>query len=57
MGKGKVRYLGGSNYDTWRFAEAHQLAKEKNLTPFTVIVNDGDENALKEKVLTEAKSF
>ena len=35
--KGKVRHLGGSNYDTWRFAEANQLAKEKNLTPFTVM--------------------
>ena len=31
--KGKVRHLGGSNYDTWRFAEANSVAK----TPFTVM--------------------
>ena len=31
--KGKVRTLGGSNYDTWRFAEANALAK----TPYTVM--------------------
>lgn len=35
--KGKVRCLGGSNYDTWRFAEANMTAKEKNLTPYTVM--------------------
>ena len=35
--KGKVRHLGGSNYDTWRFAEANLLAKEKKLTPYTVM--------------------
>ena len=35
--KGKVRALGGSNYDTWRFAEANMLAKEKDLTPYTVM--------------------
>ena len=27
MIKGKVRHLGGSNYDTWRFSEANALAK------------------------------
>lgn len=31
--KGKVRHLGGSNYDTWRFAEANATAK----TPYTVM--------------------
>lgn len=31
--KGKVRCLGGSNYDTWRFCEANAVAK----TPFTVM--------------------
>ena len=31
--KGKVRHLGGSNYDTWRFSEANALAK----TPYTVM--------------------
>lgn len=31
--KGKVRCLGGSNYDTWRFSEANALAK----TPYTVM--------------------
>lgn len=31
--QGKVRYLGGSNYDTWRFAEANAIAP----TPFTVM--------------------
>lgn len=31
--KGKVRHLGGSNYDTWRFAEANSVAK----TPFTMM--------------------
>lgn len=35
--KGKVRCLGGSNYDTWRFAEANAVAKEKALTPYTVM--------------------
>lgn len=33
---GKVRYLGASNYDTWRIADANTLAKERGLTPFTV---------------------
>lgn len=31
--KGKVRHLGGSNYDTWRFAEANAVGK----TPYTVM--------------------
>jgi aryl-alcohol dehydrogenase-like predicted oxidoreductase len=31
--KGKVRHIGGSNYDTWRFAEANAVSK----TPFTVM--------------------
>lgn len=31
--KGKVRCLGGSNYDTWRFAEANAVAQ----TPYTVM--------------------
>jgi len=31
--KGKVRHLGGSNYDTWRFAQANAAAK----TPYTVM--------------------
>jgi aryl-alcohol dehydrogenase-like predicted oxidoreductase len=35
--KGKVRKLGASNFDTWRLAEANLLAKEKNLTPYTVM--------------------
>lgn len=35
--KGKVRLLGGSNYDTWRFAEFNYTAKEKGLTPYTVM--------------------
>lgn len=35
--KGKVRHLGGSNYDTWRFAEANAIAKAEGLTPYTVM--------------------
>ena len=35
--KGKVRHLGGSNYDTWRFAEANAIAKEQGGTPYTVM--------------------
>ena len=35
--KGKVRNLGGSNYDTWRFLEANVVAKEKGLVPYTVM--------------------
>ena len=31
--KGKVRHLGGSNYDTWRCSEANAMAK----TPYTVM--------------------
>lgn len=31
--KGKVRHLGGSNYDTWRFAQANAIAQ----TPFTIM--------------------
>ena len=35
--KGKVRHLGGSNYDTWRFCEANAIAKAKEQTPYTVM--------------------
>lgn len=35
--KGKVRVLGGSNYDTWRFADANYVAKDKSLAPFEVM--------------------
>ena len=35
--KGKVRCLGGSNYDTWRFAEANAIANAKDMTPYTVM--------------------
>jgi aryl-alcohol dehydrogenase-like predicted oxidoreductase len=35
--KGKVRVLGGSNYDTWRFADANCVAKDKSLAPFEVM--------------------
>ena len=35
--KGKVRSLGGSNYDTWRFAEANAIANAKGQTPYTVM--------------------
>lgn len=35
--KGKVRCLGGSNYDTWRYAEANTVAKTKGMTPYTVM--------------------
>ena len=34
--KGKVRVLGASNFDTWRFAESNMLADQKSLTPYTV---------------------
>ena len=34
---GKVRCLGGSNYDTWRFAEANDVATAGGNTPFTVM--------------------
>lgn len=35
--KGKVRALGGSNYDTWRFCEANSVARENKLTPYSVM--------------------
>ena len=35
--KGKVRVLGGSNYDTWRFSEANATAKYNGWTPYTVM--------------------
>ena len=35
--KGKVRILGGSNYDTWRFSEANMTAKANGWTPYTVM--------------------
>lgn len=35
--KGKVRVLGASNYDVWRFMDANYVAEKKNLTPFTVM--------------------
>lgn len=35
--KGKVRVLGGSNYDTWRFAEANAVAKEQGFTPYSMM--------------------
>ena len=35
--KGKVRALGGSNYDTWRFSEANAVAKAGGFTPYSVM--------------------
>ena len=35
--KGKVRALGGSNYDTWRFAEVNSVAKDNGFTPYSVM--------------------
>ena len=35
--KGKVRILGGSNYDTWRFAEANMIAKQNAWTPYSIM--------------------
>ena len=35
--KGKVRALGGSNYDTWRFSEFNSIAKQNGLTPYTAM--------------------
>ena len=35
--KGKVLYLGASNYDTWRLAEANMTAKQKGFTEYTVM--------------------
>ncbi len=35
--KGKVRTLGSSNFDTWRLAEANQIAAARGQTPYTVM--------------------
>lgn len=35
--KGKVRCLGGSNYDTWRFSEANMIADANGWTPYTAM--------------------
>lgn len=35
--KGKVRLLGGSNYDVWRFADANYVAEKNGLTPYSVM--------------------
>lgn len=35
--KGKVRHLGGSNYDTWRFAEANAIANAQGMDGYTVM--------------------
>lgn len=35
--KGKVRVLGGSNYDTWRFADANAVAREHDFAPYEVM--------------------
>ena len=35
--KGKVRILGGSNYDTWRFSEFNSVATNKGYSPYTVM--------------------
>ena len=35
--KGKVRLLGGSNYDTWRFSEFNSVANDKGYTPYSVM--------------------
>ena len=35
--KGKVRTIGGSNYDTWRLCEANAIASAKGGTPYTVL--------------------
>ncbi len=35
--KGKVRAIGGSNYDTWRFSEYNLTAQSKGLAPYTVM--------------------
>ena len=35
--KDKVRLLGGSNYDTWRFSEFNMMANERGCTPYTVM--------------------
>lgn len=35
--KGKVRKLGGSNYDTWRFAEAREVSREHGWESYGVM--------------------
>jgi len=35
--KGKVRVLGGSNYDTWRFSEFNAKAEAMGFTPYTAM--------------------
>lgn len=35
--KGKVRNIGGSNYDTWRISEANAIATAQGWTPYTVM--------------------
>ncbi len=35
--KGKVRAIGGSNYDTWRFADFNNTAENKGFTPFSLM--------------------
>lgn len=35
--QGKVRLLGGSNYDTWRFSEFNYTARDMGCTPYTVM--------------------
>ena len=35
--KGKVRLLGGSNYDTWRFSEFNSLADKMGAVPYSVM--------------------
>lgn len=35
--KGKVRALGSSNFDTWRLAEANNIAKVNGWTPYTAM--------------------
>lgn len=35
--KGKVRSIGGSNYDTWRISEANAIASANGWTPYSVM--------------------
>ena len=35
--KGKVRLLGGSNYDVWRFDDANYVAEKNGFTPYSVM--------------------
>ncbi len=35
--KGKVKTIGGSNYDTWRFADFNSVAKANGWTPYSVM--------------------